>query len=137
MALFRAIESALPANRRLFDDPFAVQFLRPRFALLAKLCRFPSVAELVSRYIDSRWAGARASAVARTRLIDDMIAEALARGLEQLVILGAGFDARPYRLPGLSDVAVFEVDHPDTLARRQAAIRRASFVGPSSVAKVA
>jgi methyltransferase (TIGR00027 family) len=137
MALFRAIESTFPANRRLFDDPFAVQFLRPRLALLARLCRFPGAAHLVSRYIDSRWAGARSSAVARTRLIDDMIAEALARGLEQLVILGAGFDARPYRLRGLSDLAIFEVDHPDTLARRQAAIRRASFAGPSSVRSVA
>jgi len=136
MALFRAIESSLPARRRLFEDPFARQFLRPRFALLARLCGVPGVADLVSQYIDGRWAGARSSAVARTRLIDDIIAEALAQGLDQMVILGAGFDTRAYRLPGLSDVAVFEVDHPDTLAKKQAVLRHASLVAPSCVRSV-
>jgi methyltransferase (TIGR00027 family) len=60
--------------------------------------------------------------VARTRFIDDAISVALRGGISQMVILGAGFDARAYRLPGLSEVAVFEVDHPDTLARKRAAI---------------
>jgi methyltransferase (TIGR00027 family) len=136
MALFRAIESSLPAKRRLFEDPFARQVLGPRFGLLATVCRVPGVADLVARYIDGRWAGARSSAVARTRLIDDTINDALARGIDQLVILGAGFDARAYRLAGLSDVAVFEVDHPDTLAKKQAVLRRASLDAPSRVRSV-
>jgi methyltransferase (TIGR00027 family) len=136
MALFRAIESSLPAKRRLFEDPFARQFLGPRFALIARLCGVPGVADLVSRYIDGRWAGARSSAVARTRLIDDTIAEALAQGLDQMVILGAGFDARAYRLAGLSAVDVYEVDHPDTLAKKRAILRRASFDTPARVRSV-
>jgi methyltransferase (TIGR00027 family) len=38
----------------------------------------------------------------------------------QLVILGAGLDARAYRLPELAGVSVFEVDHPATqVAKRQ------------------
>ncbi len=136
VALFRAIESSLPANRRLFEDPFARQFLGPRLALLASLCRVPGAADLVSRYIDGRWAGARSSAVARTRLIDDSIADALAQGLDQLVILGAGFDARAYRLAGLSEVDVFEVDHPDTLAKKRAILRRSSFDAPARLRSV-
>ena len=136
VALFRAIESSLPADRRLFEDRFARQFLGPRLSLLATLCRLPGAADLVSRYIDGRWAGARSSAVARTRLIDDTIAAALARGIDQLVILGAGYDARAYRLPGLSDVDVFEVDHPDTLTKKQAVLRRASLDAPSRVCSV-
>jgi hypothetical protein len=74
--------------------------------------------------------------LARTRLIDDTVADALARGMEQLVILGAGFDARAYRLPGLSDVAVFEVDHPATLAKKRSVLRRASLDAPSRVRSV-
>jgi methyltransferase (TIGR00027 family) len=136
VALFRAIESSLPAKRRLFEDPFARQFLGPRFGLLASLCRVPGAADLVSRYIDGRWAGARSSAVARTRLIDDSIADALTRGLDQLVILGAGFDARAYRLAGLSEVDVFEVDHPDTLAKKRAILRRASVDAPARLRSV-
>lgn len=48
----------------------------------------------------------------RTVAIDEGIRRAPA--LEQLVILGAGLDARAWRLPELVDVPVFEVDHPST-----------------------
>ena len=48
----------------------------------------------------------------RTRLIDRMIAEAIDSGARQLILLGAGLDARAYRMPELRDVKVFEVDHP-------------------------
>jgi len=133
VALFRAIESSLPANRRLFEDLFARQFLSPRLALVASACRLPGVAELVSRYIDRRWAGARSSAVARTRFIDDALAASFDRGIEQLVILGAGFDSRGYRLPGLSGLDIFEVDHPDTLAKKRALLKRSSCEIPSSL----
>jgi methyltransferase (TIGR00027 family) len=133
VALFRAIESSLPADRRLFEDSFARRFLRPKLALLASLCRVPGVADLVARFVDSRWAGARSSAVARTRLIDDTIRRALDQGIEQLVILGAGFDARAYRLRALSDLPVFEVDHPDTLARKRRLLAPLSLQASSRV----
>jgi methyltransferase (TIGR00027 family) len=126
VALFRAIESSLPSDRRLFEDSFARRFLSPRFALLVAACRLPGVADLVSRYIDARWAGARSSAVARTRFIDDALKGSLEQGIEQVVILGAGFDSRAYRLRGLSGVVVFEVDHPDTLARKRSVLGHAS-----------
>jgi methyltransferase (TIGR00027 family) len=133
VALFRAIESSLPADRRLFEDPFARRFLGPKLAMLASLCQVPGVADLVARFVDSRWAGARSSAVARTRLIDDTIGRALEQGIEQLVILGAGFDARAYRIGALSDLPVFEVDHPDTLARKRRLLGRVSAEAASQV----
>lgn len=133
MALFRAIESSLPAGRRLFEDPFARRFLSPRLGAVATLCRLPGAADLVSRFIDRRWAGARSSAVARTRFIDDTIDAALGRGIEQVVMLGAGFDARAYRLDGLAKVTVFEVDHPDTLAKKQTILQREALDAPSRV----
>jgi len=125
VALFRAIESSLPPDRRLFEDPHAKRFLSPRLALIAWLCRLPGVPDIVSRFIDRRWAGARSSAVARTRFIDDAIREAVGDGIGQLVILGAGFDSRAYRLHGLRNVAIFEVDHPSTSAAKQRIVRRA------------
>jgi len=51
----------------------------------------------------------------RTVAIDDAIREHPA---EQLVILGAGLDARAWRMP-LADAVVFEVDHPATQADKQ------------------
>jgi hypothetical protein len=38
----------------------------------------------------------------------------------QLVILGCGLDSRPYRLPGLRGCAVFELDHPEVIAYKEA-----------------
>ncbi len=57
----------------------------------------------------------------RTRAIDDIIAAELARGTAQLVLLGAGLDARAHRLPGLERTRIFEVDHPATQAVKRAA----------------
>jgi methyltransferase (TIGR00027 family) len=50
---------------------------------------------------------------ARTKFFDDETAAALARGVDQIVIVGAGYDGRPlrFRTPG---VRWIEVDHPAT-----------------------
>ena len=125
MALFRALEDARPPAQRLFDDPFARRFLSLPLRLVAALSRLPGVAGLVCRLIDRRWPGARTSAVARTRRIDEQLAAAIAEGAEQMVLLGAGFDARAYRLPACRRLTVFEVDHPATLARKRALVARA------------
>jgi methyltransferase (TIGR00027 family) len=47
--------------------------------------------------------------------MDDVLIEALDQGIQQLVILGSGFDSRAYRFERLEEgVKVFEVDHPAT-----------------------
>jgi methyltransferase (TIGR00027 family) len=56
----------------------------------------------------------------RTVLIDAYLREALARGIRQVVILGAGLDGRAYRLQELAGSAVFEVDHPATQTFKKA-----------------
>ena len=117
-ALFRALERRLP--RPLFDDPWARRFLRGRYRLAGAL-----PARAVARIIDRRWPGPRAAVCVRTRYFDDAIRAHCAEGLDQLVILGAGFDSRPHRLPGLQRVRVFEVDHPSTQARKRETVGRA------------
>jgi len=93
MALFRALESVRhPVSARLFDDRFARGFLRPSLRAVVDVSRVPVVGRAVAAYIDRRWPGARSSGIARTRLIDDLVEEALRDGIAQLVILGAGFD---------------------------------------------
>lgn len=116
-ALFRAIEQRLP--QPLFEDPWARRFLRGRYRLIGMLPAAP-----VARFIDRRWPGPRAAVSVRTRYLDDAIRAALSDGLDQLVILGAGFDSRAYRLPGIERARVFEVDHPTTQAMKRAVVRR-------------
>jgi len=77
MALFRALESARPARGRLFSDPFAKHFLRVSGRALAGVARLPALHRIVAHAIDRRWPGARTSAVARTRLIDELVSGAI------------------------------------------------------------
>ena len=60
-------------------------------------------------------AGVMADLIAlRTAAIDTAVRDAIAGGATQLVILGAGYDGRAWRMPELAGVRVFEVDHPAT-----------------------
>jgi methyltransferase (TIGR00027 family) len=136
-AFFRALESARPESRRLLEDPLARAVLSWPFAVGTWLAVVPGLRELLPWLIDHRWPGVRSSVVARTRLIDDVIAASLGEHPEQLVILGAGFDSRAYRLPGLRDITVFEVDHPDTQTVKRKALVRVLPVPPKHVRFVA
>ncbi|MFB7291302.1 class I SAM-dependent methyltransferase [Actinacidiphila glaucinigra] len=116
VALFRALES-VRRGPRLFTDPYAASCLGPGLRLAVTVARFPGVARFLERRIDRRWpAGPRASAVVRTRLIDDLVVDALENGARRLVLLGAGYDSRAFRLDAARTAAVLEVDHPATQA---------------------
>jgi methyltransferase (TIGR00027 family) len=123
MAFFRACESTRPKGKRLFVDPLARHFIRHSLRAAVWFSRMPVLGSFVPWYADLRLPGARTSAIARTRLIDDSICQALRDGLRQIVVLGAGFDCRAYRLPGIASAAVFEVDHPDTLEYKLSRLR--------------
>ncbi|MGP0003761.1 MAG: SAM-dependent methyltransferase [Acidimicrobiales bacterium] len=134
-ALFRALEARRPPGDRVANDPLAARFLTPEFRGLADLAYLPPVRRLLEVVIDHRWPCARAGVVARTRLIDETILGVLPR-VEQVIILGAGFDTRPYRLEGMESVAVFELDHPATQEAKRDVLRRRGAL-PTQVSFVA
>ncbi len=122
MALQRAFESNLPPASRLFCDPYAEAFTSGSLRFLARASRLALLGPLAPWLFDVIGGpGPRPSAVARTRLIDDIVSEA-APTLSQVAILGAGFDTRAHRLPALADMPVFEVDHPATQAAKRSVI---------------
>ncbi|MCD2192710.1 SAM-dependent methyltransferase [Actinomycetospora endophytica] len=135
MALFRALETRRPPGRRLFADPLAAAFLSSPLAQVAGAARLPGLRGVLPWVIDRRFPGPRPSAVARTKVLDDAVAAA--DGIEQLVILGAGYDSRPYRLSGCAHVRVFEVDHPDTQAVKRRVLARVLGQLPAHVHFVA
>ena len=118
MALYRAMETRRPRGRRLFTDPYAIHFLDRGYRLLCRLVPFSPAERLFYHLIQRRIPGALASALARTRLIDDLLEEAAGGGTQQVIILGAGFDSRNLRLQFLHDIPVIEIDHPDTALRK-------------------
>lgn len=59
----------------------------------------------------------------RTLAIDAAVRDAAAAGARQIVVLGAGLDARAWRMrAALAEATVFEVDHPATQAYKRARV---------------
>jgi methyltransferase (TIGR00027 family) len=108
--------------RGILDDRYAAAMLRPRWALMDRMLRWRIAKGLSSNRVFA-WLAAR------TRFYDDAVTEALDAGITQVVIVGAGYDSRAWRLarPG---VRFFEIDHPATQADKR---RRAPAGGPCYV----
>jgi methyltransferase (TIGR00027 family) len=87
-----------------------------------RLARVLPLRRALERYADYQVPGARTSAIARTRFIDDALVAAIEAGCKQVVILGAGYDCRAHRIPALRAVEVFEVDRAKTQAVKRARI---------------
>ena len=68
------------------------------------------------------------------RLIDEHMRKALFEGIAQVVILGAGFDTRAWRIAGAT--RIFEVDHPNTSAAKQRCLQDAKSLAPVRYVKV-
>ncbi len=117
VALMRAIESQKPEDRRICYDPYARAFLPTVSYLLVKL--------IIDSGLYERMApGAVGFIVVRERYIDDFLKAGLAEGLDQVVLLGAGFDTRAYRIPGIEQTHVFEVDYPATQEAKRKALQK-------------
>ena len=108
VAAVRAQETARPD--RLFADPLAAAF-----AAAGGLAPGAGPG-------GRRGAALRVWVVARTVFLDGLLAEAGQQGCRQVVLLGAGFDARAFRLPWPPGTRCFEVDTPDVLGPKDQVI---------------
>jgi len=133
VAAVRAIESYRPEKERLFEDRFARRFLPPVWRGIIELLRLPGLGSAVLAMRERQFPGVMGNLFCRTRFIDDALRDALGKGLDQVVILGAGFDSRAYRIPGMEQTSVFEVDHPAPQAEKQARLKRMLGTLPSHV----
>jgi methyltransferase (TIGR00027 family) len=118
IAIVRAIESERPPEQRICFDPYARRFVN------GWLYRFVRFFDRLG-YSERKGPGVMGFLVARERHIDETLLACLAGGMEQLVILGAGYDARAYRFEQLHGrVKIFEIDHPATQADKLAKVAR-------------
>ncbi|ORV85862.1 methyltransferase [Mycobacterium interjectum] len=101
-ALHRATESARPDA--LFNDPLAER--------LAGEHGREIVANVPRSTRNGWWL------VARTKIIDDAIADAIAAGCDRVLNLAAGLDTRPYRLELPADLTWVEADLPKLLEEK-------------------
>jgi methyltransferase (TIGR00027 family) len=127
IAIARGVESEKPEDERICYDPYARRFVNGwLYSTMAFFIR--------SGYTSMRGPGVGEFLLARERYIDDVLQEFLNKGMRQLVILGAGYDSRAYRLDKLEEqVKVFEVDHPATQADKLAKVRNIFRTIPTHV----
>jgi methyltransferase (TIGR00027 family) len=100
-----------------FSDPIAVTLLREDERTVVEQVRDEAPPKgLAARMSYEFVRGCAALMAPRTVAIDDEIRD---HPSEQLVILGAGLDARAWRMDDLADTIAFEVDHPATQADKR------------------
>lgn len=128
IATARAMESSRPEGERLFDDPYAKIFAAGADeAAIEGTKRFLGLPFLLE------------AIRLRTRFNDDFVREGLAAGIDQVVLMGAGFDARGLRLREIAErgARVWELDFPAVLDRKRALLDAAGVKLPPHVAYVA
>jgi methyltransferase (TIGR00027 family) len=121
-AAHRAVHQTLEGGV-IFTDPFAVDILDDETR-----ARLPDMAA------DPSHRPMRHFIAARSRFSEDTLAACVARGVRQVVILGAGLDTFALRNPHADkDVQIFEVDYPATQAWKRERIAQAGLDVPASL----
>jgi methyltransferase (TIGR00027 family) len=111
VAAARALASRAPDS--LIDDPYAADLVR---AVGVDFFTRLVDGEIPLPTLEGDGPRFMANVIAvRTRFFDDFFAHAGGAGIRQAVILAAGLDSRPYRLPWAAGTTVFEVDQPKVI----------------------
>jgi len=117
VAAIRAAEAAQPAP--LFVDPLASAFVDAARSFWRADREGAPPRQIGALIVWIR---------VRTRFLDDVVLDACARGSRQVVVLGAGLDARAFRLALPAGLRWFELDLPDVLEFKEQVVRRGGFV---------
>jgi methyltransferase (TIGR00027 family) len=125
VAIRRAAHQLLD-DPKVLDDPLALRIIGVEAA--QELQSSPRESHGFARAF-------RAFMAARSRYAEDQIAQAVAHGVKQCVVLGAGLDTFACRNP-YPALHVFEVDHPATQAWKREQLHAAGIVIPPSLALV-
>ncbi|WP_416382340.1 class I SAM-dependent methyltransferase [Nocardia transvalensis] len=113
----RAAETVHPHDRRLLDDRYSHRFVRD--PALRMMLSHPLIARGAIYCLDRLVGGLQAHTVLRVRYVDDAYRAAVAAGVRQSVLLGAGFDTTSLRTADAT-TRIFEVDAPSTQKAKRA-----------------
>ena len=103
----RLIETIAGPEKSVINDPYADKFVIGSGVI--KL-----MGHRLNVWLTSKLApGFHEHLISRTRFIDDLIEKSAKEGIEQYVILGAGYDSRANRLNLPPSLKIFEVDQPE------------------------
>lgn len=120
----RAAHQLYDAQPLVLDDPIAVPILGSEY--------LPEVHRTATKLHKPFSVALRAFLVARSRYAEDKLAHAVANGVTQYVLLGAGLDTFAHRNPH-PNLRVFEVDHPATQQWKRELLESGDLRIPSSL----
>jgi methyltransferase (TIGR00027 family) len=120
-ATHRAVHQVLESGR-IFTDPLAVRILGADAEAAVRDARNHPFRRRLRLFI-----------AARTRFAEDALTAACARGVRQLVVLGAGLDTYAYRTTLGESLHIFEVDHPATQAWKRERLAQAAIPVPGTL----
>jgi methyltransferase (TIGR00027 family) len=133
MAFLRAVVAGEKKLAVRSEDPLAKHFLGRKYRLLVTV----GVQALLKRILEFAVPGSYGFTIARTRHFDEVLLSESRAGIEQLVLLGAGYDSRPFRFrDALRNIGVFEIDHPGTQARKRRMLARIGDSIPANVSYI-
>src|SRR5215471_6617201 len=127
VALRRAAHQLYDAQPLVLDDPIAVPILGSAFD--EELRRTPTRPDRPFSV------ALRAFLVARSRYAEDTLTQAVANGVSQYVLLGAGLDTFAHRSP-FHQLKIFEVDHPATQQWKRELLERNTLPPPANLTYV-
>jgi methyltransferase (TIGR00027 family) len=126
VALQRAVHQVLDDEPRVFTDPVAVG-LFPEATEAA-------IREQADKFLEPSSRRIRANFVLRSRHAEDCLAEAVARGFRQYVVLGAGLDTFAYRQPDWAkNIQIVEIDQPASQSFKMECLRNRGVSIPSNL----
>ena len=127
----QAVAAARAVGLRGLHDPIAPRVLSDgRRRLVGALRRTIETSPAGETVVNTLTAGLAGHAVLRMHAVDRAVQAGLDAGCRQVVVLGAGYDTRAWRLHELADCHVVEVDLPDTQRVKQARLRGLAAVTP-------
>jgi len=106
----------------IFDDPLAMAILGENMEAVVSHAQGDPLKRALRLFI-----------AVRSRFAEDALATAVAAGVTQLVILGAGLDTFAFRSPLAKKLRIFEVDHPATQAWKRERLANASIAIPDTL----
>jgi methyltransferase (TIGR00027 family) len=126
VAALRAAHQLVDAEPRVLDDPVILRLLG--------IETLDTIKEDRDRYQTPGSRALRAHVVMRTRYAEDRLAQAVARGVRQYVILGAGLDTFAYRQPAWAkDLRILEIDREPMLRDKRNRLSLAQVIVPENV----
>lgn len=131
-----AIEQYYPESQRVVDDPLAYEMLPLAGKIFLSCLRPLWIRNWIIGASEASNPGIWGGLLCRKRYIDDKLIDAQ-KEIEAVVNLGAGLDTRLYRLKGIEQLPMWEVDQRESVKAKINRLRKAIGSVPSNMKIVA